>query len=258
MEIDETIIGTEQYALEYGYNYPVLPMMIEVRKNAEEVFEESSSLKKKLKDGSLGYQEMEDFYQTVEQSGRNNAFHHKNLLLTFGHKKFGLKEKEITNRITRFDSITYEDIESLHDLKTKFSTKRPDNILPLLSGWEVDFAMQSYQQINDLNTYLGCRRMISLPYQPIVFSEQYAVKKGEKFNAQISIGNYVTYLKPEDVVFELNGDTLLLDSSGITPISLVADEIGKNILDMNCQIRNPFTGEVREYSSTYHHEVLTK
>jgi len=36
-EMDETIFIMKRSALEYGYNYPVLPAMTEIRENAEKV-----------------------------------------------------------------------------------------------------------------------------------------------------------------------------------------------------------------------------
>jgi len=124
-----------------------------------------------MREGDLEDEELEKLYHIVEKIGEENSFLHNNLLLTFGQKTLGLNEEEIAE----FDAETNEYIESLNALKTSFCEE--ENVSLRLRSWEVDFAIKSYQQIKYLNIYLGCHRIITAPYQPIVFSEQCAVRK---------------------------------------------------------------------------------
>ncbi|MEM9526247.1 MAG: hypothetical protein AAGA31_06535 [Bacteroidota bacterium] len=111
-----------------------------------------------------------------------------------------------------------------------------------------EFLVQDLAQISGgrtLNCFFGPK------YYPVVSAGFLNAVVGRSHEARISVGNFATELKPENIRIVIEGDTLLLNEAGWIDFSLIPKKRGEQALEMELLITNPLTGEVISSESSY-------
>jgi hypothetical protein len=91
---------------------------------------------------------------------------------------------------------------------------------------------------------------------PVISSQFSNPQLGETINTKLSVGNYATSLRSEDVFILVKGDTLRMGLDGTVDYNFKATKRGRQKFKMELFLRNPLTGEVRqEATSDYSYYV---
>ena len=137
--------------------------------------------------------------------------------------------------------------------KYKFGHMPLAAVLPVMRKIETDAKNAEVAAVNDLAALAGGREIKLNKFFPVINAKKGYVIKGEKFEADVSMGAYSSELK--GVVLKVNGQRLNVNKDGVGKFSETANSTGKRKLKLEVAVTNPITGEVSRGNSDFEYEV---
>ncbi len=178
-------------------------------------------------------------------------------------KTFGLKDEEIPTRIQNFENnLTLGVSEDWKDSKDKtswsdykFRQMPVAAVLPTLTQMITDARNAEAAGVNQLAELSGGRVVEFNQFFPVISAKKGYVIKGDKFEAEVSVGTYSDQINPDDVTITINGQARKPDSKGKVQFTETASTLGTRTLRMTASVRNPLTGEVAKGDNDFSYEV---
>ena len=196
------------------------------------------------------------------RSTRGNILKAYNDVLTDHGKTFGLKPEEIKKKMANFEAnltlgVTNEwegtDKTSWSDFK--FRQMPVAAVLPTLTQIVTDAKNAESAGVNQLAELSGGRVVEFNKFFPVINAKKGYVIKGEKFEAEVSVGTYSDQINPSDVNITINGASKRPNKDGVVTFSETANSLGKRTLKLTATVKNPLTGESNSGSSEFTYEV---
>lgn len=128
-------------------------------------------------------------------------------------------------------------------------------VLALLTTFQADAKNAEALAVSKLSELAGGKEIVFNSFFPVINAKKAYVIKGEKFEAEISLGAYSSDIPPENITLTLNGSRLPVKEDGKAQYSTTADRYGANTLNLKAVVLNPLTGETTEGTSTFEYEV---
>lgn len=177
--------------------------------------------------------------------------------------KMDLKPEEMASKLKSFkENITLDiDDEGWKNSGKKswqehtFKQMPLAAVLPLLSQIQSNARSAEATLVNELAAMAGGKVIEFDKFFPVIAAKKAYIIKGEKFEADISVGTYSSQIKPSDIVLKVNGSSITPNAEGIGKYTATATQPGKKTLDLYCSVRNPLTDKVAEGRGTFEYEV---
>jgi gliding motility-associated protein GldM len=128
-------------------------------------------------------------------------------------------------------------------------------VLSLLTTFQADAKNAEALAVSKLSALAGGKEIVFNSFFPVINAKKAYVIKGEKFEAEISLGAYSSDIPPENITLTLNGSRLPVKEDGKAQYSTTATKYGANTLNLKAVVLNPLTGETTEGTSTFEYEV---
>lgn len=197
----------------------------------------------------------------IAQARKNISSAYNNVINDHG-KTFGLKPDEIESRVKNFeDNMTLNVSEEWKESdKTswsdyKFRQMPIAAVLPLMTQIVTDAKNAESSAVNQLAELSGGRVLEFNKFFPVINAKKGYVIRGEKFEAEVSVGTYSDQINPSDVVITINGQTKRPNKEGKVTFTETAGGIGTKTLKLGCVVNNPLTGEKSSGNSEFTYEV---
>ncbi len=178
-------------------------------------------------------------------------------------KEAKLKNDEVEKRIANFEqNLTLGINDSIWQAKTdkatwaeyKFYQMPFAACMPTLEKIKADAKAAEAYMVNDLASLVGGREIKLNKFFPVINAKRGYVIKGEKFEAEVSIGAYSTEFAKTSTI-TVNGQRVSLNAQGKGQFSETANSLGKRTLKLTANVTNPLSGEKFSESSTFDYEV---
>ncbi len=183
-------------------------------------------------------------------------------VLTDHGKTFGLKAEEIKKRVENFEAnltlnVTDEWQNSDKKSWAEFSFKQMPvaAVLPSLTKMITDARNAESSGVNQLAELSGGRVIEFNQFFPVISAKKGYVIKGDKFEAEVSVGTYSDQINPSDVTITINGQSKRPNKDGKVVFTETANTLGKRTLKLGAAVKNPLTGEVSKGNSEFSYEV---
>lgn len=191
------------------------------------------------------------------------------LLKTYGDlldqhgQAFGLKAEEITgykanadaNMTLGIDDKEWQDAHKKSWEEHTFKQMPLAAVLPLLSQMQANARTAEADLVNKMAKLSGGKVVEFDQFFPMISAKKAYVIKGEKFEAEVSVGTYSSQINPSDVTLTVNGSRLSVGPDGKAKYTANASAPGKKTLKLGCSVRNPLTGDVKSGDATFEYEV---
>jgi gliding motility-associated protein GldM len=128
-------------------------------------------------------------------------------------------------------------------------------VLSLLTTFQADAKNAEALAVSKLSALAGGKEIVFNSFFPVINAKKAYVIKGEKFEAEISLGAYSSDIPPENITLTLNGSRLPVKEDGKAEYSTTANSYGANTLNLKAVVLNPLTGETTEGTSVFEYEV---
>lgn len=129
------------------------------------------------------------------------------------------------------------------------------SVLPLLTKFQTDAKNAEALAVGKLAELAGGKTIEFNQFFPVINARKAYVIKGDKFEAQVSLGAYSSDIPPENINLTVNGQRLPVGTDGKADFSRVANALGTQTLSLSATVKNPLTGEVTTENSTFEYEV---
>ena len=183
-------------------------------------------------------------------------------VLTEHGKTFGLQDAEIKTRIANFEAnltlgVTDEWEQSGKESWSDFKFRQMPvaAVLPTLTQMITDARNAESSGVNQLAELSGGRVIEFNQFFPVISAKKGYVIKGDKFEAEVSVGTYSDQINPSDVTITINGQSKRPDKDGKVKFVETASTLGTRNLKLTAAVRNPLTGETSKGSSEFAYEV---
>ena len=177
-------------------------------------------------------------------------------------KTFGLKPDDIKSRIENFDAnlnlnVTneWEDSDKKSWAEYNFKQMPVAAVLPSLTKMITDARNAESTGVNKLAELSGGRVIEFNQFFPVISAKKGYVIKGDKFEAEVSVGTYSDQINPNDVTITINGQSKRPNKDGKVVFTETASSLGKRTLKLGASVKNPLTGEVSKGDSEFSYEV---
>ena len=125
----------------------------------------------------------------------------------------------------------------------------------LLTTFQADAKNAEALAVGKLAEKAGGKEIVFDKFFPVINAEKGYIIKGEKFNAEISMGAYSSDIKPENIVLTVDGTRVNMGEDGKAEYSRTASSTGTKTIKLSAQVTNPLTGEVSTETSEFKYEV---
>ncbi len=125
--------------------------------------------------------------------------------------------------------------------------------LPILTKLQTDARNAQATIANKIAELAGGKEIKFDKFFPVIKAKRGYVIKGEKFEADVSLGAYSSDIKGVNIT--VNGQRINLGSDGTGKFVETANSYGKRTLNLKATVTNPITGKVTSGSTTYEYEV---
>jgi len=186
-------------------------------------------------------------------------------LLADNGKAFGLTDqKEIDSKIQNMeaniplsvDDETWKQAEGKTSWSDfKFRQMPLAAVMPLMSQMQANATSAEAALVNDMAALAGGRVVEFDAFFPVVEAKKAYVIKGEKFEAEISVGTYSSQINPSDITLKVNGQSLKVKENGKATYSTTTSSLGQKKIKLYAAVRNPLTGETSDGDSEFTYEV---
>jgi len=191
-------------------------------------------------------------------------------------KKEGkLKDEEVKQKIEGFINSIPLAIESLEEItkkakagtvtgaddqftawsKYKFKQMPLAACLPALTKLQTDARNTQATAVNKLAELVGGREIKLNKFFPVINAKKGYVIKGEKFEADISLGAYSSDIPPENIKLTVDGARKSVGKDGVAKYSVTTNSTGKKTIKLTATVTNPLTGEVSTSAQDFEYEV---
>lgn len=183
-------------------------------------------------------------------------------VITENGKTFGLKSDEIQKKIDNFEAnltlgVTsdWEGTDKTSWSDYKFRQMPVAAVLPTLTQIVTDAKNAESAGVNQLAELSGGRVVEFNQFFPVINAKKGYVIKGEKFEAEVSVGTYSDQINPSDVNITINGQSKRPNKDGKVVFIETANTLGKRTLKLTATVNNPLTGEKSSGNSEFSYEV---
>ena len=125
----------------------------------------------------------------------------------------------------------------------------------LLRTYQADAKNAEALAVGKLAEKAGGKEIVFDKFFPVINAKKAYVIKGEKFEADISLGAYSSDIKPENITLTVNGTPVRMGENGVAEYSTTAGSTGSKTLKLSAKVVNPLTGEVSNETSEFEYEV---
>ncbi len=125
--------------------------------------------------------------------------------------------------------------------------------LPILTKLQTDARNAQATIANKIAELAGGKEIKFDKFFPVIKAKRGYVIKGEKFEADVSLGAYSSDIKGVNIT--VNGRRINLGADGSGKFVETANSYGKRTLNLKATVTNPITGKVTSGSTTYEYEV---
>ena len=127
--------------------------------------------------------------------------------------------------------------------------------LPLLTKFQTDAKNAEALAVGKLSELAGGKEIVFNQFFPVINAKKAYVIKGEKFEAEISLGAYSSDIPPENINLTVDGARLPVGKDGKAIYSKTTGSTGSKTINLSARVTNPLTGEVSDAKSTFQYEV---
>ncbi|MFK8100989.1 MAG: GldM family protein [Saprospiraceae bacterium] len=127
-------------------------------------------------------------------------------------------------------------------------------VLPVLTKLQTDARNSEATIVNKLAELVGGREIKLNKFFPVINAKKGYVIKGEKFEAEVSIGAYSSEFSKTSSI-TVNGQRISLNAEGKGKFTETANSYGKKKLKLTANVTNPLTGDKFTESSEFEYEV---
>jgi gliding motility-associated protein GldM len=125
----------------------------------------------------------------------------------------------------------------------------------LLTTFQSDARNAEALAVGNLAQLAGGKEIVFDKFFPVINAKKGYVIKGEKFEAEISLGAYSSDIKPENIVLTVDGTRVAMKEDGIATYSKTVSSTGEKTIKLTARVTNPLTQEVSNESSEFKYEV---
>ncbi len=125
----------------------------------------------------------------------------------------------------------------------------------LLTTFQSDARNAEALAVGNLAQLAGGKEIVFDKFFPVINAKKGYVIKGEKFEAEISLGAYSSDIKPENIVLTVDGSRVAMKNDGIATYSKTTSSTGEKVIKLSARVTNPLTGEVSNETSEFKYEV---
>ncbi len=129
------------------------------------------------------------------------------------------------------------------------------SVLPLLTKFQADAKNAEALAVGKLAELAGGKQIVFNQFFPVINAKKAYVIKGERFEADISLGAYSSDIPPENINLTVNGERMRVGEDGKAVFSAGTSTTGTKTLNLTATVTNPLTGEVTKSTSTFDYEV---
>ena len=177
-------------------------------------------------------------------------------------QEFGLQAEEIESKKKNFEgnmtlniSDEWKNTDKVSWSDFKFRQMPVAAVLPLLTQIVTDAKNAEAAAVNQLAELSGGRVIEFNKFFPVINAKKGYVIRGEKFEAEVSVGTYSDQINPADVQISINGKAYRPNADGIVTYTATPNSIGTKKLTLGCVVNNPLTGESVKGTSEFAYEV---
>ncbi len=129
------------------------------------------------------------------------------------------------------------------------------SVLPLLTKFQTDAKNAEAFAVGDLSGLVGSKEIVFNKFFPVINARKAYVIKGEKFEADISLGAYSSDIPPENIKLTVDGARKSVGKDGVAKYSVQTSSTGKKTIKLTATVTNPLTGEVSSSAQDFEYEV---
>ena len=127
--------------------------------------------------------------------------------------------------------------------------------ITLLTTYQADAKNAEALAVGKLAEKAGGKEIVFDKFFPVINAKKAYVIKGEKFEADISLGAYSSDIKPENIVLTVDGRQVPMGDDGVASYSTSPGTTGTKTVKLSARVTNPLTGEVSTETSEFKYEV---
>lgn len=125
----------------------------------------------------------------------------------------------------------------------------------LLTTFQSDAKNAEALAVGKLAEKAGGKEIVFDKFFPVINAKKAYVIKGDKFEAEVSLGAYSSDIKPENITLTVDGRTIPMGDDGVAKYSATATSTGSKKIKLSARVKNPLTGEVSNEVSEFEYEV---
>ena len=129
------------------------------------------------------------------------------------------------------------------------------SVLPLLTKMQTDSKNAEAFAVGELASLVGGKEIVFNKFFPVINARKAYVIKGEKFEADISLGAYSSDIPPENIKLTVDGSRKSVGKDGVAKYSVTTNSTGKKTIKLSATVTNPLTGEVSTSTQDFEYEV---
>lgn len=129
------------------------------------------------------------------------------------------------------------------------------SVLPLLTKFQTDAKNAEALAVSNLAKLTGGKQIVFNKFFPVINAKKAYVIKGERFEADISLGAYSSDIPPANINLTVNGERMSIGKDGKAIFSTGTSTTGTKTLNLTATVKNPLTGEESKTSSSFEYEV---
>ena len=125
----------------------------------------------------------------------------------------------------------------------------------LLTTFQSDARNAEALAVGNLTALAGGKEIVFDKFFPVINAKKGYVIKGEKFEAEISLGAYSSDIKPANIVLTVDGSRVSMKEDGVAQYSKTTSSTGSKKIKLSAKVTNPLTGKVSNETSEFEYEV---
>jgi len=129
------------------------------------------------------------------------------------------------------------------------------SVLPLLTKFQTDAKNAEAFAVGELTGLVGGKEIVFNKFFPVINAKKAYVIKGEKFEADISLGAYSADIPPENIRLTVDGARKTVGKDGVAKYTVTTNSTGKKTIKLSATVTNPLTGEKSSSSKEFEYEV---
>lgn len=128
-------------------------------------------------------------------------------------------------------------------------------VLSLLTTFQADAKNAEALAVSKMAEKVGGKEIVFNSFFPVINAKKAYVIKGEKFEAEVSLGAYSSDIPAENIDLRINGTKMRIGDDGKAQYTATAGSTGTTTLNLQATVLNPLTGEKTTGKSVFEYEV---